>query len=366
MRLCPTSAAGLRLGVLPLFLALACSRTPERGEPPPPPPSQSPCDLPEPPLGRSLPSELPRRAAGHCVDPRIDLRSYGLGAKAPLDSVCTELFNGECELYKTYGLQAVRTFEYVPAVGADHAVSVVVSEFRSGQGAFGFYTRRILAGGPPEGLTVQPIEVSGQGALGAGIAYLRRGRHVVELTYVSQTDTPAEVERKSRQLLPSLARDISLSLGGDEELPTVARRVALPGLLELGIELPPDGLFGLTGTGPYAVAYFGEPQAHRAISIESADEASAKDTLRLLLTSGASRKIKGSDVVTLRLAQEQRAPETWYLRRHDRLILGVGPALTKDPRVPQGSERERAEEAWAAFALGRLREARSHAVGVGP
>jgi|GEM_PF-1275119 len=366
MRFCPTSAADLRPWLLPLFLALGCTRTPERGEPPPPPRAQSPCDLPEPPVGRSLPSDLPRRAAGHCVDPRIDVRSYGLGAKAPLDSVCTELFNGECELYKTYGLQAVRTFEYVPTVGTDHAVSVVVSEFRSGQGAFGFYTRRILAGGPPEGLTVQPIEVSGQGALGPGIAYLRRGRHVVELTYVSLTDTPAEVERKSRQLLPPLARDISLSLGGDEELPTVARRAALPGVLELGIELPPDGLFGLTGTGPYAVAYFGEPQPHRAISIESADEASAKDTLRLLLTSGASRKIKGSDVVTLRLAQEEQSPETWYLLRRERLILAIGPALTKSPRVLQGSERERAEEAWSAFAVRRLREAMAHALGFGP
>lgn len=299
------------------------------------------------------------------MDPRIDVRSYGVGAKAPLDSVCTELFNGECELYKTYGLQGVTTLEYVPTVGIDHAVSVVVSEFRTGQGAFGFLTRRILAGGPPEGLTVQPLEVSGQGAIGSGVAYVRRGRHVVELTYVSPTDTPDEVGTKSRQLLPPLARDISLVIGGDEEVPTVARRASLPGLVELGLELPPDGLFGLMGTGPYAVAHFAEPEPHRLISIESADEPSARDTLRLLMTSGASRKIKGSDVVTLRLAQEDRTPETWYLLRQGRLILAVGPAQTKSQKVLQGSARDRAEDAWSSFAVRRLREAMVHALSFG-
>jgi hypothetical protein len=363
MPLCPTFAAIRRS--LPLLLALGCSRQPEREQPPPAPPVQSPCDLPRTLSSRSLPSDLPSRAAGHCLDARIDVRSYGIGAKAPLDSVCTELFTGECELYKTHGLQGVTTFEYVPTVGTDHAVSVVVSEFRTGQGAFGFLMRRILAGGPPEGLTVRPLELSGQGAIGAGVAYLRRGRHVVELTYVSPTDTPDEVGSKSRQLLPPLARDISLSLGGDEELPTVARRAALPGHLEFGLELPPDGLFGLMGTGPYAVAHFGEPEPHRLISIESADEPSAKDTLRLLLTSGAARKIKGSDVVTLRLAQEERRPETWYLLRQGRLIVGVGPALTKNPKVLQGSARKQAEDAWAAFAVRRLRAAMAHALTFG-
>src|SRR5688572_3325124 len=166
----PAILAVFGLAVLP-----CCRRGSERGEPPPPPAVQSPCELPESPGMSALSPELPARAVGHCVDPRIDVRSYGVGAKAPLDSVCTELFNGECELYKTYGLEAVRTFEYAPSVGTDHAVSVVVSEFRSGQGAFGFFTRRILGGGPPEALTVEPLELHGQGALGAGVAYLRRG-----------------------------------------------------------------------------------------------------------------------------------------------------------------------------------------------
>jgi len=307
------------------------------------------------------------RVAGHCVDPRIDVRSYGVGAKAPLDSVCTELFNGECELYKTYGLEAVRTFEYAPSVGTDHAVSVVVSEFRTGQGAFGFLTRRILAGGPPESLTVEPLELQGQGALGLGVAYLRRGKRVVELTYVSTTDTPQEVETKSKQFLPALAQGIALSLGGDQELPSVARRISMPGQLKLGLELPPDGLFGLTGSGPYALAYFGAAaDAHRLVAIESADEPSAKDTMRLLSTAGSLHKIKGSEVVQLRVTEEERPPQDWYFLRRDRLIVGVGPALGQNPRVLLGDEREQAEEAWASFATKRVWQAMNHARTFGP
>src|SRR5690606_17670517 len=160
---------------------------------------------------------------------------------------------------------------------------------RTGQGAFGFLTRRILAGGPPAGLTVQPLQLSGQGALGSGVAYIRRGRHVVELTYVSSTQTPEEVDAQSKHVLPELARNIVLTLGGDETIPTVARRIALPGVPEFGLDLPPDGLFGLIGTGPYAVAHLSEPAPHRLIGVECADEASAKDTLRLLSTAGGFR-----------------------------------------------------------------------------
>jgi len=314
----------------------------------------------------ALSPELPARAVGHCVDPRIDVRSYGVGAKAPLDSVCTELFNGECELYKTYGLEAVRTFEYAPSVGTDHAVSVVVSEFRSGQGAFGFFTRRILGGGPPEALTVEPLELHGQGALGAGVAYLRRGRHVVELTYVSPTDTPREVELKSKATLPDLARDISLVLGGEEDAPSVAQRASLPELGKLALELPPDGLFGLVGSGPYAVAHYAAPKAHRLVLVESADEPSAKDALRLLLSAGAMTKIKGSQIVHLRVADEDRAPEDWYLLRQGRLIAGVGPSLSQHAPVLQGREREQAEDEWAAFATKRVWAAMSHASQYGP
>lgn len=360
---CPTFAVLL----LSLGCTLgACRREPERGEPPPAVPTQSPCELPRPMGMNALPPELPARAAGHCVDPRIDVRSYGVGAKAPLDSVCTELFNGECELYKTYGLEAVTTLEYAPSVGAGHTVSVVVSEFRSGTGAFGFLARRILAGGPPEELTVQPLELSGQGALGSGVAYVRRGRHVVELTYVSPTETPREVETRSKQVLSELAKNIALTLGGEQSIPTVAQRIALPGFAEFGLDLPPDGLFGLTGTGPYAVAHFGGEQPHRLIGVECADEASAKDAVRLLSTAGAFRKIKGSEVVTLRVGSEERAPEQWFLLRQGRLLIGVGPALGQEPPVLQGEERKRADDAWADFATRRVREAVKHAVTFGP
>lgn len=360
---CPTFSV-LFMGFV--CLLAGCRREPERGEAPPPVATQSPCDLPRPSGMNALPPELPARAVGHCVDPRIDVRSYGVGAKAPLDSVCTELFNGECELYKTYGLEAVTTLEYAPSVGTGHAVSAVVSEFRSGTGAFGFLTRRILAGGPPEELTVQPLELSGQGALGSGVAYVRRGRHVVELTYVSPSETPQEVDARSKEILPELARNIALTLGGDESIPTVAQRIALPGLAQFGLDLPPDGLFGLTGTGPHAVAHYGGPVAHRLIGVECADEASAKDTVRLLSTAGAFRKIKGSDVVTLRVGSEERAPEQWFLLRQGRLLVGVGPALGKESPVLQGDERKRADEAWADFATRRVREAMKHAEALGP
>src|SRR5690606_24776159 len=196
---------------------------------------------------------LTERAAGFCIDRAADVRSYGTGAPAPLDAACVELFNGECELYKSYGLDAVKTLRYAPVTPRSLRVNVVLTEFRTMRGAYGFLTRRILGGGPPSELTVRPLALTGQGALGAGVAYVQRGKSVLELTYVSETETPQEIEARSESVLTPLARALAESLGGEDRLPILARRSRLPEALPLTTELPPDGLLGLRGTGPYAV-----------------------------------------------------------------------------------------------------------------
>ena len=50
-----------------------------------------------------------RTAGDYCVDPNGETRAYGENAPANLDKVCTELFDGECEVYKSFGLKRVVT-----------------------------------------------------------------------------------------------------------------------------------------------------------------------------------------------------------------------------------------------------------------
>lgn len=370
-RACGRLLGFLLLGFLLLGSFLLASGLPgckkeEKGEAPPPPPALSPCDkLPalRPPAWLA---GLPERPAGHCIDPGVDVRSYGVGAKAPLDSVCTELFDDECELYRTYGLDAVRTLEYTPALRTDHVVGVIVSEFRTAALAFGFFARRVVGDGSPRGSSVEWLSLTGQGALGPGVAFVRRGQRVVELTYVSETDTPAELERKAAPVLTQLAVALAEGIGGDPDVPSMVRRISLEGLDPWAVELPPDGLLGLWGVGPHAVAHYARAAVpHRLACVEAADEAGAKDALRLLLTAGASRHLKDVGVHVIRHAREEAPPEVWYFQREGRVVLGVGQPLGLAPSL-QPAQRKAAEERFTAFALRRLREVSRHSRAIGP
>src|SRR5688572_19432340 len=75
----------------------------ERGAAPPPIASSKPgaCSA-----GGGLPSDqvsapfFPRTVADYCIDPHGDVRAYGQNASGTLGDVCTQLFDGECEVYK--------------------------------------------------------------------------------------------------------------------------------------------------------------------------------------------------------------------------------------------------------------------------
>src|SRR6185503_7915271 len=43
---------------------------------------------------------FPRQAAGYCLDPHGETRVFGEGGKLSMDAICTEAFNGECEVCK--------------------------------------------------------------------------------------------------------------------------------------------------------------------------------------------------------------------------------------------------------------------------
>ena len=61
---------------------------------------------------------FPKQAAGYCIDPNGEARTYGEAAKGTLDAVCTELLDGECEVYKGYGLKRVVTLRYIDGAGS--------------------------------------------------------------------------------------------------------------------------------------------------------------------------------------------------------------------------------------------------------
>lgn len=332
-----------------------CSRDEERGQAPPAPVVRAAnvCEG----AARAPVVGLPARVGQFCVDPNSDVRRYGAFGSSPLDGVCVELFNGECEVYKSYGLEGVKTLRYVDSGGGPVTVNVVVSSFRRSTGAYGFFTRRILGDGHPSQVTVKPLQVQGRAVAGVGTVIVWRGKDVVELTYVSDEATPEEIETQGLKVLEPMARAVSEELVGDVEPERAVRFLETLGADTLGVSVHVEGMMGVSGTGPGALGYYSKGATpHRIVVAERRDKAGAEDLLGLLRRSGPGKKLKGSDVIELRQTREGAAPETWYLRRNDDAVLAVGP-LEEAGAAPETStprDRKAEQAAWKDFAVRRL------------
>jgi len=185
-----------------------------------------------------------------------------------MDEVCTMAFDGECEVYKRFGLTRVVSYRYVDGSGSGSSVEVNVSRFRDDAGAYAMYTLRVVAGDPAEAGTPKPLEAGAAGAMGTGRAYVWRGTHLVELQYVNEQQSPEALSQSSAKILEAVGKAVGAQLPGVAQLPAAAR--ALPGqhLLPNGIVFHPKDALGWTGIGPAAVGFYrDEARRWRALSV---------------------------------------------------------------------------------------------------
>lgn len=282
-----------------------------------------------------------------CVDPNTPPRMYGEQTPNAMDLVCTELFNGECELYKSFGLRRVTTLRYVKNDGSLAAVNAVVSRFVGSMGALSFYSRRVLANQDPKLVTLQAIEGVEGAALGNGVAYLWAGPFVVELTYTNEQETPAQVKASSRELLSQLVR-----AGGSgnppKALPPPALVLPAEGRLPFGLSIEPRDGFGVSGLGPVATGYYEREGKRYRIAVSQSDsEAAAKDVYTGLhrLPGRHSLKEVPYDAFEVRDAVPDRPPTLWLVGKLNNRVV----AVMDEPLAMEGSTQEQR----AAFCLDR-------------
>jgi len=339
--------SSLSLVAIGLALVSCKSRGEEQGAAPPPAPTAVAglCGGGGGAISDSASAPFFERKLGDwCVDPNGAVRSYGEAAAGSLDQACTELFDGECEVYKGYGLDRVVTLRYVAGNGSTAAVSVNLSRFATPTGAYGFFTRRVLGDSDPKEVSSKPLEVAGVAAQGTGIVYLWRGRYVAELSYTNDQESPEQLASSSQSAIPALARSLAERLPGDRALPKAAAALPGQGLLPLGTSVQLDRLFGVEGTGPGATGYYeAAGQRWRQVAVVTADEAAASDILK------SCRKLPGMkttdkplETVSFDLRDGEGGPLLrWTVLRKGASVLAVGDEpragdsgkLTADRRV---------------------------------
>ncbi len=278
---------------------------------------------------------FPRLSGGFCLDPNGGDRAIGEGVPPPVADIC-DLFDGECEIYKGYGVRRVVEARYVDGGGTVATIDVHLSKYATTEGAYAMFTRRVVGDGDPaDEATPRPIDLAraggGVAALGLGNAYLWRGLYLVELTYNDETAAVAGLKAAGEALLPALVAEMAAKIPGAPALPPAAAALPAAGLLPLGIRFITKDLLGVEGVGPGALGYYRDGDKRwRVASSARADADQAKDVLSTLAKlPGATReKYLGDGAVRL-MRKDGGIPVEWIFARSGKAVLGVG----DEPRV---------------------------------
>jgi len=264
--------------------------------------------------------------------------------------------DGECEVYKGYGLKRVTTLRYIDGKGSPATVNVIASRFANPEGAYGFFTKRVIADGDPAEGTPSELKAGAQAALGTGIAYVWRGDMVAELTYSNELETPDQIKASSANILPELARVLGDKFPGDA-LPLPAVRL-LPAAqrIPMGLAYAHADALGIAGVGPGALGFYRDGQTrYRVVALARADEDAAKDVIGTLkkLPGSKVQKDLGFDAVRFSTRESEGAPQAeWLAGRAGSSVLLVGDEpLSLKPGSDAGRISEEARLALMKSAL---------------
>ncbi|WP_437667349.1 DUF6599 family protein [Sorangium sp. So ce1182] len=321
----------LLAGALAAALSAGCSKKEERlGAPPPPPAAAKPAACSD---GGGKISDaasapfFPRMTGGFCLDPNGAEKTFGESASLPLDSIC-DMFDGECEIYKGFGVRRVVEARYVSGTGGSATVDVHLSKFGSTEGAYGMFTKRTVGDGDPvDEATPRPIDGGGAAAMGVGNAYLWRGQYLAEITYNDEALAEAALKSSSEKVLPGLVQELGSKLPGEPALPPAAAALPKDNMVALGIRYETKDVLGVDGAGPGAFGYYKEAdKRYRVLSVVRGDVDQAKDVLSTLAKLPGAAREKGIGDGAVRLMhKEGDSPATeWIFARADKTVYGVG------------------------------------------
>lgn len=277
-----------------------------------------------------------RQAGSYCIDSNNPDRTYGSEAQRPLDEACTQLLDGECVNYKRHGLERITHVRFIDGKGSPGAVTVNLSRFKTEEGAYAFFTKRVIGDADPAKAAPKPLKAGGRGALGSSIAYVWRGRYLVEASYTNELEAPSQLKASGAKVLPPIVQALGDKLLGAPELPEAARLLPGEELVPLGRKYEQGDLLGVSGAGPGAVGFYQRgKQRYRVLFALRKDEAAAKDSMKTLSKLPGAKKLEGVtfDAYEVSVRETEEDPSAdWVLARKGARLFGVGDEdLVLDP-----------------------------------
>lgn len=268
-----------------------------------------------------------RSLEGYCLDPQGEVKTYGEKGKLSMSDVCTHAFDGECEVYKRFGLKRVVSLHYVDGAAGGGSVEVNLSQFADAAGAYGMFTLRVVAGDPAEPGTPRPLAAGAAGAIGTGRAYVYRGEHLVELQYNNEKESPDQLAKSSERILSSIGKMVGGKLPGPADRPAAAKLLPEANLVPLGILFQPKDALGLTGVGPAALGFYRDgDRRYRLMTIVKDDAEQAKDTFKTMKSKPGSLPIAnvGDEAAHIVLPSSGGPKVEFLVARKGNVVWGVG------------------------------------------
>lgn len=331
-----------------MLTSLGCRQREESGQAPPPVITAGSTSValcataPEDFSHTDLRGVLLPKVADFCQDPNAKPRAYGQDGEGSMDEVCTELFNGECESYKGYGLLRVTTVRFVRNDGTPAMVSANVSRFGGPEGALAFFSRRVLGEQDPKVVNLRPISGLRYGAMGTGVAYAQSGPLVVELVYVNENEPPSAIREISAELLPRFLSALRAREASNTQPASVA---ALPTehRLTFGVAMEPKNGFGISGLGPVATGYYERDGKRYRIAVsDNTVETLAKDVYAGVRRLPGRRLLKDAPLEAFEVRQwETDGPDVWWLvgKQGNRVAAVLDEAWARKGATPDEQER---------------------------
>jgi hypothetical protein len=345
-------AAYILLALTAATLAVSCKKGDQPGnEPPPgpPPPAAAAASSNGPSIcagGGGQDSDpisapmVPRAVAGFCLDPQSEPKTYGAQGKLSMDEVCTTAFDGECEVYKSFGLDRVVVLRYLDGSGAPSSVEVNLSRFKTVDGAYGMFTKRVVADGDPARASVKPLAAGAAAALSSSNGYVWRGTYLVELTFVTEDAkmTPEAMARENERSTGAIAAAIGQGLPTAPS-PASAHLLPFAARIPLGIAYYPKDVPAVGDIGPLAVGYYKDGDKRwRDLAASASDAEAAKEKFRAFRLKPGSAPVKGlgDEAVHVMLQEAADRPRAEYVvARKGPVLLAVGDEeLLLDPSTP--------------------------------
>jgi hypothetical protein len=336
LRLRPSPLATLAVAAL---LAAGCKKNepaPAQSAPPPAPPEPAAaaadaCATPgavEDPISAAF---FPRTVPGACLEPKGDTRTFGDRGKSTLEELCTTAFDGECEVYRGFGVKRVVGVRYVEGSGKQGTVEVYVNQFATKAGALGMFSKRVVGESDPADPAAPKAFGAGErSALGTGRGYVWSGEYLVELTYTNDDGSLTQEAFKAAAdaVLAPIGKAIGAALPADTTaLPSVA---ALPVGSQIpgGLAFYPADGFGVPHLGPVALGFYRDGDARfRILAIAHGDAAEAKGEMRLFKARPKAKPEAGfgDEAVALELeGGADKAGATYLVARTGSTVIGVG------------------------------------------